>query len=157
MNNQSRAAVADSIREYVKKEVRAQLQRAAMARTREDFINRLVEVLIPALSHYYRAMIATLNDRTDQVGKWQEHEEDFLDQFQTRMFERTRAKGLDRKAAAEKALEEMMDQDPAHRRGETSKFQRTYKLKKVVPLPKDAHEGFIEKVRGMLAEMFSNN
>ena len=77
MNNQSRAAVADSVREYIKKEVRVQLQRAAMARTREDFINRLVEVLLPALSHYYRAMIASLNDRTDQVAKWQQHEEDF--------------------------------------------------------------------------------
>src|SRR5438874_10639550 len=102
MNNQRQAAVADWVRDYVKKEVRAQIRRAAMARTREDFINRLVEVLLPALAHHYRALLGTLNERTDQVAKWRAQEEQFLDQFLVRVFERTRAKGLNRKLAVEK-------------------------------------------------------
>ena len=125
-----------------------------MARTREDFINRLVEVLIPALAHHYRATLGTLNNKTDQVAKWREQEEGFLDQFANRVLERTKAKGLDRKAAVERALEEMLDQDSAARRGETSKLQRAYELQKLVPLPKDAHHGFIKKVRTIVSEMF---
>jgi hypothetical protein len=155
MNNQLRPAIATLIREQVKKEVRAQLRKAAMARTREEFINRLVEVLLPALSHYYRGMLATLNQHTDQLEKWQEHEEHFLDQFRVRLLERTKAKGLDRAAAAEQALEEIMDHDTAHRRGETARFQRTYKLKKVVCLPEDAHDEFLEKVRSIIKEYVS--
>ncbi len=154
MNNQLRESRAAWIQDYIKKEVRTQLRRAAMARTREDFINRLVEVLLPALAHHYRIMLGVLNDRTDQVAKWQEHEEDFVDQFRVRILERTRAKGLDRRAAAEKALEEIMDQDAAGRRSETAKFQKTYKLKKVAPLPDDAAEEFIAKVREIVEEMF---
>ncbi len=125
-----------------------------MARNREEFVNRLVEVLLPALTHHYRAMLGTLNNRTDQVAKWREHEEDFLDQFRVRMRERTKAKGLNRLAAAEKALEEIMDHDDAGRRAEISKFQTTYKMQKVVPLPKDAHHEFIAKVRGILNDLF---
>jgi hypothetical protein len=155
MNNQLRPAIATLIREQVKKEVRAQLRRSAMSRTREDFINRLVEVLLPALNHYYRCMLATLNQHTDQLEKWQEHQEDFLDQFRVRLMERTKAKGLDRPKAAERALEEILDQDIGHRRGESAKFQRTYKLKKLVPLPEDAHEGFLEKVRDIIKEYVS--
>lgn len=154
MNNHRPVAIAGSIKDYIKKEVRAQIRRAAMARTREDFINRLVEVLLPALAHFYRAKIAILNERTDQVEKWQEHEEAFLDQFRVRIRERTRAKGLDRRVAADKALEEIMDQDEAGRRSELSRLQRTYKLKKVVSLPEDAHEVFIAKVRDILDLMF---
>jgi len=157
MNNQRQAAVADWVRDYVKKEVRDQLRRAAMARTREDFSNRLVEVLMPALRHYYRAMLGILNERTDQVDQWEEHEQAFLDQFEDRMSERTRAKGLDRRAAAEKAFEEMMDHDAAHRRVEAAKFQKAHKLKKVVPLPEDAGEGFINKVKGIVEELFASD
>ena len=154
MNHQVRESVAELIRAEVRREVRAQLRRTAMARTREDFINRLVEVLIPALAHHYRATLAALNNKTDQLAKWREHEDDFLDQFSARVLERTKAKGLDRKEAVEKALEEMMDHDDAGRRGETAKFQATYQLTKVVPLPKDAHHAFIKKVRGIVSEMF---
>jgi hypothetical protein len=155
MNNQLRPALATLIREQVRKEVRAQLRRMAMSRTRDDFINRLVEVLNPALAHYYRIMLANLNGHTDQAAKWQEHQEDFLDQFASRMFDRTKAKGLDRKEAANKALEELMDHDAARRRRETSKFAATYKLKKIVPLPKDAHEGFMGNIRGLVDDMFA--
>ena len=154
MNVQLRESVADFIRQRVKQEVKSQLRRAAMAHRRDDFINRLTEVLIPAFSHYYRAMLATLNDRTDQLAKWQDQEGAFLDQFWDRLSERTKAKGLDRREAAEQALEEIMDHDDARRRRETSKFAATYKLKKVSPLPKDAHEGFLAKARAIVNEMF---
>jgi hypothetical protein len=50
-------------------EVQAQMKRYAMARSREEFINRLTEVLGPALSYYYRRTLAVLNGRTDQVEK----------------------------------------------------------------------------------------
>jgi hypothetical protein len=125
-----------------------------MARNREDFINRLVEVLLPALAHHYRAMLATLNDRTDQLAKWQRQEEEFLDQFADRMLERTKAKGLDRIAASERALEEIMDHDDARRRAEVAKFLKAYKVKKIVPLPKEAHEVFLAKVRALVIERF---
>jgi len=154
MNHQVRESVTDLIRTEVRREVRAHLRRTAMARNREEFINRLVEVLIPALTHHYRATLATLNNKTDQVAKWREHEEDFLDQLRIRMRERTKAKGLDRMAAADRALEEMMDHDDAGRRAETSKFQATYKTQKTIPLPKDAHQEFIGRVREILNDMF---
>jgi hypothetical protein len=154
MNEQLDESIAEWIRDRVRKEVNSQLRRGAMARTREDFINRLVEVLIPALAHHYRVMLGALNNRTDQLAKWQEHEEDFLDQFADRMFERPKAKGLDRRQAAEKALDEVMDQDAARRRRETSKFTATYQLKKVASLPKDAHEEFLGRVRAIVEEMF---
>lgn len=87
----------------------------------------------------------------------QEHEEEFLDQFRVRLRECARAKGSDRKAAAEEALEEIMDHDDAGRRSEVSRFQATYKLKKIVLLPKDAHEAFFDKIRAMLNDMFADS
>jgi hypothetical protein len=152
--NERHLATADPIRDYIKREVRLQLRRAAMARTREDFVNRLVEVLIPALAHYYRIMLATFNNRTDQVDKWTEQEQEFLDQFEDRLQERTKAKGLNRVECAETALDELMDQDVARRRRETTKFASACKLKRIVPLPKDAHHAFIKSVREIVSEMF---
>jgi hypothetical protein len=154
MNVQLQESVAEWIRDRVRQEVKSQLKRAAMAHRRDDFINRLVEVLNPALSHHYRSQLATLNERTDQLAKWQEQEENFLDQFSVRILDRTKAKGLDRIEAAHQALEEIMDHDDARRRGETSKFLKAYKLKKLVPLPKDAHESFLAKVEAIMTEMF---
>jgi hypothetical protein len=156
MNDLLEAPVADWIRDQVRREVKTQMRRTAMSRTREDSINRLVEVLMPALMHHYRVLLATLNGRTDQKAKWEEQEEGFLDEFRLRLRQRTRAKGLDRRAAAEKAMEEMMDHDKAGRRAEAAKFRKTYNLKKVVPLPQDAHEGFIEKIGAIVGDMFAD-
>src|SRR5438477_13130798 len=104
MEKQRRARLARLIQE----EVQAQMKRYAMARTREEFINRLTEVLGPALSHFYRYTLATLNHRTDQVEKWQQQEEGFLQQFSERLLEPTKAKKLDRKKAVEQSLKELM-------------------------------------------------
>jgi len=67
----------------IQDEVKAQLKWFAMARTRDEFINHLVDVLSPALSHHYRATLGTVNNRTDQ--------------FADRLLKPTKAKGLDRR------------------------------------------------------------
>ncbi len=130
----------------IREEVKTQMKRYAMAKNREDFINRLVEVLIPALKHHYRAALGILNDRTDQVEKWQQQEDGFLDQFSDRIQEATKAKGLDRRKAVEQALKELMEHDQARVRAETAAFQRTYKLKTLSPLPEQAREDFHARI-----------
>ena len=100
MEKQSTGILTRLIRE----EVKAQMKRYAMARTRDDFINSLVDVLSPALSHHYRATLGILNGRTDQVKKWQRQQEGFLEQFMERLIKPVKAKGLDRKKAVEQAL-----------------------------------------------------
>src|SRR5437879_4702294 len=91
MEKQRRMSVARMIRE----EVKAQMKRYAMAKTREAFINSLVDELVPALRHHYRSTLGTINDRSDQVEKWRQQEEGFLDQFLTELQKPTKAKGLD--------------------------------------------------------------
>ena len=150
MENQRTAGLTQLIRE----EVKAQMKRYAMARTREDFINQLVDVLSPALSHYYRATLGSLNHRTDQVEKWQHQEEEFLDQFADRLIKPTKAKGLDRKKAAAQAVKEMLEHDEARRRIESLRFQKAYKLKALTPLPEDAHERFLVRVREIVNAIF---
>lgn len=138
----------------IQEEVKVQLKRYAMARSREDFINRLVEVLIPALGHHYRVILGTLNNRVDQVEKWQQHQEDFLDQFTDRLQEATKARRLDRRKAVGQASRELMEHDEARRRVETVKFQRAYKLKTLLPLPENAHEDFLARVRELVNTVF---
>lgn len=136
-----------SLARLIQQEVKAQMKRYAMSRKRDDFINRLVEVLIPALKHHYRAVLGQLNHRTDQIEKWREHEVTFLDQFADRLLESTKAKGLDRRKAVEQALKELMENDRGARKHESQTFQRSHKLKTLAPLPSDAHEDFLARVR----------
>jgi len=149
MQKQSTSGLTRLIRE----EVKAQMKRYAMARTRDDFINNLVEVLIPGLAHHYRATLGMLNKRTDQVEKWQRQEDRFLDRFAQRLREKTKAKGLDRRKAAEQALKELMENDAAGRRYEAVTFQKSYKLKTVVPLPENTHDEFLARVREIVEMM----
>ena len=139
-----------SLASLVQQEVKAQMKRYAMAKRRDDFINRLVEVLIPALKHHYRAVLGQLNHRTDQVEKWQEQQEGFLEQFADRLLESTKARGLDRGKAVEQAIKESMENDRGARRHESLRFQKSYKLKTLTPLPGDAHEDFLARVREMV-------
>jgi uncharacterized protein with gpF-like domain len=150
MEKQRRARLAQLIRE----EVKAQMKWYAMAKTREEFINSLNAVLSPALSHHYRVVLGTLNNHTDQVEKWQQHEEGFLRQFMDRLVEPTKAKGLDRRKAVEQSLKEVMQTDAARRRAESLDFQRTYKLKTLTPLPEDAQEDFLTRVREIVNEVY---
>jgi hypothetical protein len=138
----------------IREEVKAQMKRYAMARTRDDFINKLVDVLIPGLKHHYRAVLGTLNSRTDQVEKWRQQEEGFLDQFADRLRETTKAKGLDRRKAVEQALKELMENDAPGRRYECLTFQKSYKLKTFTPLPENAHEAFLLRVREIVDTFF---
>jgi hypothetical protein len=138
----------------IQQEVRRQMKQQVMAKTREDFINSLSDACSPALEHYYRYTLGKLNNRHDQVEKWQQHEEQFLSQFQTELLKATKAKRLDRRKAVETALEEIIENDAARRRGVTAKFQTTYKLDKLVPLPEDAHEAFVARVWEIVDTMF---
>ncbi len=135
-------------------EVQTQLKRYATARTREAFINHLVDVLSPALGHCYRYTLGIINHRTDQIEKWQRQEEGFLEQFADRLIEPTKAKGLDRKKAVEQALKEMMQTDQMRRRKESVTFQKTYKLATLVPLPENAHENFFTRVGDIVQVIF---
>jgi hypothetical protein len=143
METQTRGELTQLIRE----EVKAQMKRYAMAKTRDDFINSLVDVLSPALVHHYRATVALLNNRTDQVEKWQRQEDGFLDQFADRLIKTTKAKGLDRRKAVEQSLKELMERDDARKRYEVLNFQKSYKLKTLTPLPDNAHVEFLARVR----------
>lgn len=150
MEKQRRRQLARLIQE----EVKAQMKRYAMAKTREAFINPLVDELAPALTHSYRAMLGTLNSRTDEVEKWRQQESGFLSQFSIQLVKPTKAKSLDVRKAVEQALKELMQKDDARRRIETSTFQQNYKLTKVVALPENAHEEFLTRVREIVATMF---
>jgi hypothetical protein len=132
--------------QQIKDEVSSQMKRHAMAKSREDFINRLVEVLIPALRHHYRVALGTLNNRTDQLDKWSQQEEGFLDQFTDRLQEVTKAKGLDRRKAVEQAVKELMEHDDARVRGESTTFQQAYKLKTLAPISEQVREEFLTRV-----------
>jgi hypothetical protein len=138
----------------IRDEVKAQMKRYAMAQKRENFVNRLVEVLIPALKHHYRAALGILNDRTDQVEKWRRHEDAYLDQFDDRLQEATKARGLDRRKAVAQALRELMEHDGARRRGESASFQRAHGLKTLKPLPDEAHEEFLARVREIVDRLY---
>ena len=59
----------------------------------------------------------------------------------------TKAKGLDRRKAVEQSLKEIMQTDALRRRIESLDFQKTYKLKTLLPLPEDTHEDFLARVR----------
>ena len=132
--------------QLIRQEVKAKIKRHAMAKKREDFINRLVDVLIPALRHHYRVALGVRNHRTDQVEKWQEQEDHFFDQFADRIQEITKAKGLDRRKAVDRALKELMEQDAPRVRFETATFQKTYKLKSLEPLSEQVRETFLDRV-----------
>jgi cysteinyl-tRNA synthetase len=136
--------------QLIREEVKAQLRRYVMAASREEYINRLTDVLIPALKHHYRVSLAVLNSRTDQVEKWQQQLSGFLDQFADRLQGSIKAKGLDRRKALVQAVKELMEQDASRRRGETALFQRCYKLKMVKPLPDNAHDEFLARVWEMV-------
>ncbi len=138
----------------IQEEVKAQLKRYAMSKTREAFINSLVDELAPALSHHYRAILGIINNRMDQVEKWQQQAEGFLSQFSIQLVKPTKAKRLDIKKAVEQALKELMQKDDARRRIENSKFQSGYKLKKVISLPENAHEDFLVRVWETVTTMF---
>jgi hypothetical protein len=150
MQKQADAALS----RLIQQEVRAQMKRFAMAKSREDFINRLVEVLIPALRHHYRAALGVHNQRTDQVDKWRQEEDDFLDQFADRLQEVTKAKKLDRRKAVEHAIKELLEHDEARARFETVAFQKTYKLKTLTPVPPEAREEFLLRVREIVDAIF---
>jgi hypothetical protein len=150
MEKQRKASLAQMIRE----EVKAQMKRYAMAQARDDFINSLVDVLSPALSHHYRASLGVVNNRTDQVEKWQAQEEGFLEQFAERVVKPTKAKGLDRKKAVQQALKELMENDDKRRRVESLLFQKSYKLQKLNLLPEDVHEDFLARVREIASAIF---
>jgi hypothetical protein len=139
--------------QLIRGEVKAQMKRYAMAKARDDYINHLGDVLGPALSHHYRATLGILNNRTDQVEKWQRQEEGFLDQFADRLIEPTKAKGLNRKKAVEQTLKELIQTDELRRRKESLTFQKTYKLKKLTQLPENAHEDYLARVREIVNEI----
>jgi hypothetical protein len=138
----------------IQAEVREQMKRYAMARRREDFINDLEAVLGPALSHHYRAVLGTLNQRMDQVEKWRHQEQAFLDQFADELVESTKAKGLDRRKAVDQALKELLDFDHLRRRKESRVFEKAHGLKKLIPLPDDAHDDFVARVRELVESIF---
>jgi hypothetical protein len=146
--------ISRGLTQLVREEVKAQMKRYAMAKRREDFINHLVDVLSPALSHHYRVTLGTLNHRTDQVEKWQRQEEGFLDQFADHLVKPTKAKGLDVRKAVRQACKELLQKDDARRRGEITKFQKTYGLKAMKPLPESAHEDFLARVREIVDTLF---
>ncbi len=139
----------------VRAEVKAQMKRYAMARTREGFITALSEVLGAALSHHYRQLLGKLNNRTDKVEKWQRQKQKFLQLFTLRLAMPLKAKGLDRKKAVQQAIEEAMDTDRLRRRLESAAFQRTSQLKKREPLPENAHEDLLKQVREIVEDVFS--
>jgi hypothetical protein len=124
-----------SLGRLVQQEVKAQMKRYAIARTREDYINSLTEVLGPALSHFYRCKLAVLNRRTDQHDKWRDQQDGFLQEFAERLMDPTKARKLDRKKAVEKALKELLQTADGRKRRESLVFQRSYKLKTLEPLP----------------------
>jgi hypothetical protein len=138
----------------VQEEVQKQLKRLEMSWTRQQFVNRLVEVLIPALKRHYRAVLGTLNSRVDQIEEWQKHEADYLSEFTDRLRAPTKAKGLNVRKAVDQALRELMQKDEAGRRIESRHFQATHKLDKLVPLPEDAHEAFLARVWEIVDTMF---
>lgn len=138
----------------IQREVKAQMRRYAMARTREEFINALVDELAPALAHHYRVVLGTLNQRTEQVQKWREQEEKFLEEFATQLLKPTKAKGLNVRKAVEKALEELREKDDARRRIETATFQKAHKLRSVIVIPESAREEFDERVWEIVETMF---
>lgn len=142
------------LKEFVRAEVKAQMKRYAMARTREGFVNGLSEVLGSALSHHYRQLLGSLNHRMDQVEKWRRQRNKFLELFAIRLAAPVKAKGLDRKKAAEKAIKEVMETDSLRRRLESATFQRNYQLRKLVPLPENAHEELLAQVREILRDAF---
>jgi hypothetical protein len=146
--------ISRGLTQLIREEVKAQMKRYAMARTRDEFINNLVDFLSPALSHHYRATLGILNKRTDQVEKWQRQEEGFLEQFTDRLLKPVKAKGLDRKKAVEQALKELMENDDKRKRIESLTFQKTYKVKKLTPLPESAHEDFLSQVREIVNAIF---
>ena len=150
MENQRQGQLTRQIRE----EVKAQMKRYAMAKNREAFIDRLVEVLIPALRHHYRAALGLLNDRPDQVEKWQQQEDGFFDQFTDRIQEATKAKKLDRRKAVAQALKELMEHDEARVRLETSTFQKTYKVKSLKPLSGQVRDAFLARVWEIVNTIF---
>jgi hypothetical protein len=143
-----------SLARLVQQEVKAQMKRYAMAKTREAFIDSLADELAPGLTHHYRAALALLNGRTDQIDKWRDQEEGFLGQFSIRLARSTKAKGLDKRKAVERACKEVMENDQARKRIETLKFQTSYKLKKVVPLAENAHVEFMTRVWEIVDTMF---
>lgn len=99
-------------------------------------------------------MLAVLNARTDQVEKWRRQKEKFLQQFAIRLVMPLKSKKLDRKKAVEQSLKEVMETDALRRRVESLTFQKTYRLKKLYPLPENAHEEFLAEVRAMVDEVF---
>ncbi len=138
----------------IRDEVKAQMKRYAMARTRDEFINSLVDELAPALGHHYRATLGELNRRQDQVEKWRQQEEAFLQQFSLQLLKPTKAKGLNTRKAVDQALTEVMEKDDARRKMETLKFQRTYKLTNLVPLPQGEEQAFAKRVWEVVDELF---
>jgi hypothetical protein len=146
----------ERLAQLVRDEVKVQMRKYAMARTREAFIESLVDELSPALDHHYRALLGTLNRRTDQVAKWQEQQEGFLNQFAGQLVKPTKS-GLDVDKAIKQALKEVMQKDDARRRIETAKFARSYQLTKIVPLHENAHEELFEKVWEIVHTMFPSH
>ncbi|MCS6978386.1 MAG: hypothetical protein NZM31_15460 [Gemmatales bacterium] len=130
------------------------MKRYAMAKSREEFVNSLNSVLGPALKHHYRIRLGVLNHCLDQVPKWERQKEELLEQFVDRLLEPTKARHLDRRKAVEQSLKEVLEADEARRRSEQALFQRAYRLKKLVPLPRDAHESFVAQVRELVNETF---
>jgi hypothetical protein len=118
----------------------------AMAYSREQHINSMESALSGAIRHYYRVKLAALNAKTDQVEKWQQHEEQFLGQFVDALTHELKGK-RDRRKAAAQALQELQSQNLARQRGETAQFEATYKIDVVKSLPADVDEGFFVKVR----------
>jgi hypothetical protein len=80
-----------------------------------------------------RVILGRTNSRTDQVDKWQQHAESLLEQFSVRLQEATKAKGLDRRRAVEKALEE---------------------LNRFAALPENAHEAFLAQAWEIVDTVF---
>jgi hypothetical protein len=144
----------DRLAQMIRAEVKAQMKRYAMSRTREEFINALNDVLGPALDHHDRVILAARNNRIDPVEKWQRQVDHFLRQFMSLLSRPTKAKGLDRRKAVEQSLKEIMQTDGTRRRIESLDFQRTYSLKTLTPLPDNAHEDFLARVREIVDIIF---
>jgi hypothetical protein len=136
----------NAVAEMVQREVKTQLRRYAMARTREEFINALVDELAPALAHHYRALLDEANERTAQVAKWRDQEDKFFEEFAIQLLKPTKAKALNVRRAVEQAVKELLQKDDARRRIETLTFQKAHKLKNVTPLPEDARAEFLQRV-----------
>jgi hypothetical protein len=149
-----REATSGRLAQLVRDEVKAQMKRHVMARARDEFVNRLVEVLIPALRHHYRAALGVLNHRPDQVDKWRQQSNALLDQFADRLQEKTKAKGLDRRKAVAQAVKELLDQDEARVRLESLTFQKSYQLKSLTPISSEAREEFLSRVRQIVDTLF---